>query len=76
MQRGSPTRRGYLWSVEVNLYSILTLALQVSGPFHSVVGGCRAPVRTGEWAGGHRASLSFVAARANIQLNFQLHFSS
>ena len=76
MQRGPPTRHEYLWSVEVNLYSILTSALQVSGSFHSVVAGGRAPVHTGEWAGGHRASLSIVAERANTQLNFQLHFSS
>jgi len=51
MQRRPSTRHEYLWSVEVLLYSILTSNLQESGPFHSVVGGRRAPVHTGEWTG-------------------------
>jgi hypothetical protein len=68
MQRWPSTRHEYLWSVEVQLCSILTSALQVSGPYHSVVGGGRAPVHTGEWAGGRQTSLSFVAERANILL--------
>jgi len=73
MQRWPSTRHEYLWSVEVQPCSILSSVLQVSGPFHYVVGGGRAPVHTGEWAGGRRASLSFTAERANVLLNFQLH---
>jgi hypothetical protein len=52
MQRRPSTPHEYLWSVEVLLYSILTSDLHKSGSFHSVVGGVRAPVHTGEWAGG------------------------
>jgi hypothetical protein len=76
MQRWPSTRLEYLWSVDLHLCSILSSTLQVSGHFHSVVGGGRAPVHTGEWAGERRASLSFVAERANMLLNFQLHLAS